>query len=613
MIKISYDAAAEPLLFTKETIIIGDGSSGPVDISFPTEGLHQNHIKIVLKDGDYWVINHANDPFVILNENPFWKKKLKVGDILQIRSHTLRIEQLLREEILKDEPIPVAIPEDSLKVSPLVEEAYNLESHQQQRVPAPTPPVKKTPPQRSKKWIKTTLLLALTLIAIFSWGFAEVYFQIKDKVDREEILAAESLADHAMALQYAKVYHIAPQKQSWIDPQFLKNNLVDLLSTTSLPCGNIDAQGQFSNCPYILRFYTNRDFSRFLLIAQPDATFSEWVVKRKTLILDSSLMVLHKTDDLKTLNRLLSYPTPLDGASGEEIRRTIEKTEIIPLALLSKKTGKSEFSPPIGLAYIKPGAENLIYNAPRYYQFGETFLKKAIFLSEEKSPIYEMSILQSELDTLAKFQNLIFYSSHGIKEAFKGHQALHKLVIPMNFFTAYLVFSKQGKIINSRLIVDSELSHLQAPPVEPLIAYEPIKILETDETQFTHLLQEQIKNAQEEIGPILQDVYTILQETIKSESLYLPPALVDLIDLYQVKRLKISQSLSETVNTFIKDHPQISEETIHHLLREYGLLDFYPPDLTLENWEAFQQIKQLFQNKAQDPYLILLDLSFSIF
>lgn len=604
MIKISLDSndGTASFSFDKETIIIGDGPEGTVDFCFPIEGLHKNHVKIVFQNNEYWAINQANDPFVSLNGHPFWKKKLIEGDILAIRAHSLKIEEFL------DAPIgqsPVYTADNSSRVSPLIEEAYNLEQQQ--------PPRKKNkalhakPKAGSKKLMKLAILFCLSTTTAFGLIFFEVYFRTANKIDREEMFAAESIADYAMALQYAKVYHIAPQKQNWIDPQFLKNNLVDLLSTTSIPCGNIDAQGQFSNCPYILRFYTNRDFSRFILIAQPDATFSEWIIPKKTLIVDSSLMEIHKTDDLKTLNRLLSYPTPLDGSNGDEVKRAILQTDVISLADLSKETGKKEFSPPSALAYMKPGAENLIYNAPRYHQFGETFLKKALALTEEKFLNHDMDILQSELDILAKFHDLVFYSSEGLKHAFKGQKALQKLVIPTNFFTGYLVFSKEGKITGSRLTIDNDFFEHREEPKE-LVADnfdtdEPLQKEATasKEIILANQLREKMEIAQEEIGPIIHNLYTILEDALEKDSLFLPQSAMQLFDLYLLKQESLRKSLQKTVED-LKSEYNIKEMTINHLLREYGLLDFYNSDpikpakkdqeeeLTFENWQSFQNL-----------------------
>lgn len=591
--------------FDKETVIIGDGPADSVDICFPSEGLHKNHIKITLRDKDYWIFNQANDPFASLNQQPFGKKKLQQGDIVQVRAHTLTIQQIAFEEEIKAFDLPKDLP---VTVKNVIEEAHPSEHPKQtRRSQAKTLKVKQ--PKLRKKFFKAVLLLAFLALLASSIIFAEIYFRATNKIDREEMLAAESISDYAMALQYAKVYHIAPQKQNWVDPQFLKNNLIDLLSTTSLPCGNIDAQGQFSNCPYILRFYTNRDFSRFLLIAQPDATFSQVILPKKTLILDSSLMELRKTDDLRTLNRLLSYPTPLDGANGEEVKRALLQTEVIPLQTLAKEIGKPDFAPPLALSYMKPGAENLIYNAPRYYQFGETFLKKALSLIDGKFNIYEMSILQSELDSLAKFHDLIFYSSNGMKEAFKGYLALQRLVLPSNFFTGYLLYTKEGKIVNSRLVINSETRSTPDETSEDKIiaeaAFQKLEIVDDDEMHIKGLLKEKVEAAQEEIGPIIHNIFLIIEDVISKDSFFLPSSVQQLLDLYQIKQQFVRESIKKTLVDYKNSKPHVGDAMINRLLREHGLLDFYYSELDQEeeeedelgfqNWEALQNLIQLGQ------------------
>lgn len=605
MIEISFSTQGQtlPHRFDKETIVIGDGPPEAVDISFPGEGFHLNHLKIILQEKEYWVLNQANDPFVILNHQPFWKKKLQVGDEIQLRTHLIKIEAINFEKEA------ISYPERLIKPAPFLEEDQVIEK------PAPIkeiPPVlkqtTKAPPHSShkKKLAKVFVLLAgLTMLTV-ALTFSEIYFRTSSKIDREEMLAAESLSDYAMALQYAKVYHIAQQKQNWIDPQFLKNNLVDLLSTTALPCGNIDAQGQFSNCPYILRFYTNRDFSRFLLIAQPDANFAEWILPKKTLIVDSSLMEVHRTDDLRNLNRLLSYPTPLDGANGEEIKRAILQMDIISLTALAKETGKEDFAPPIALSYMKPGTENLIYNAPRYHQFGETFLKKAIALAEDKFNPHELTILQGELDTLAKFHDLIFYSSDGLNQAFKGHRALQKLVIPSNYFTGYLIYSKDGSIIRGRLIVDDDILLSQEMISEDKNIAESATIAQGKDTgsndhPLKTFLLKQAEMTQEEVGPIIQNLYIILEDVLEKDSFFLPPTFKQLIDEYEKKAIELGQSLRSGISDFKKNHPMKEEVSIDHLLREYGLLDFYSEDNSIsseQQWKAYRHLMDIGRDKS---------------
>jgi hypothetical protein len=565
MIKITVDPEKDPKTysFEKPGIVIGEGSMDAVDICFPSEGLHQTHLRILQKDTDYLVVNQANDPFVTLNGESFGKKKIKIGDLLQIRDHILRIDELQAEAPIQMEESKPAVLVEKEPVETLI-----LEPLPKKREPPP-----KIPRKNIYKW---AFAFIFAFIAILSITALEIYFRGIKNNTQEETLAAESLADYAMALTFAKVYHVSPEKQSWMDPQFIKNNLVDLLSTSSIPCGNIDTQGQFANCPYLLRFYTNQDFSRYILIAQPSPSFIQWLIPKKTLIVDSSEMVLHKTHDLHQLNRLLSSRAPLDGQNGDELTKAINKTEIISLKQLAEATKKKEFAPPLALSYILPGADNLIYNAPRYHSFSETFLKKILNVSNENS--HELAVLQSELDTLSKFHDLVFYSSSGMKKALQGFQALKKLSSKSNFFAAYLIFTKDGVIANSHLVIDKPLPEdvISEESFETaMVVEEAPRKHEGDAELLASLLSKQATVAQTKIRPFLLQLSSYLSNAIEKDSIYLDPTFFQILNNYE-KAVGLAKSeLADRLTEFRKEHSDLNEFIIERLLREYGLLDLY--------------------------------------
>jgi hypothetical protein len=630
MIKMTINPQAEPksFCFNQDIIIIGEGSPESVDICFPSEGLHQNHIKILHKDNAYWVINQANDPFVTINGHPFGKKMLQMKDLLQIRNHIMVIDEIsfqpYYESSLAPEPasqshlepdltypslpdfenldhsenplswFPPALnppktptfgppppagrinPVHAHSISPLIEEAYNLE--EQKRPLKPSRPLSKSKSLSfKKKIIKFTVLACFSSAVILGLTFTELYFRAASKSSKEEMLAAETLADYAMALSFAKTAHAGAQNNHWIDPGFIKSYLAELLAAPSLPCGKLDAQGQFSNCPYMLRYYMNRDFTRFILIAQATPSLLQWFLPHKTLVVDSNLMEVRKTDDLRTLNRLLSDPTPLEGIVGDEVTKAVLQTEIIPLDAIAEGTKKKEFSPPRGLKYMKPGAENLIYNAPRYYQFGSSFMKKA----QEASKSYEVSILQNEMNALSPFHDLVFYSKDGLENAKAASGALHKLKTPLSFFTAYLIFSKQGLIQGSHLVINNDppaSSQAKSPQDKPDAEEEAVKPSAKApgvEEILASILKEKGEHAQEMINPIFQNLHNLLENAIEKDSIFLPPMFFQLFEQYRDKQKHIWSDIQNTVAKLKSDYPQVSEPSLKRLLREYGLLDTY--------------------------------------
>lgn len=592
MIKMTINPQAEPktFCFNQDIIIIGEGSPESVDICFPSEGLHQNHIKIIYKDNTYWVINQANDPFVTLNGHPFGKKMLQMKDLLQIRNHIMVIEEISFNhhyepiaEPVQNIPVPLPNPVDhppppsigklSHSINPLIEEAYNLEE-QNRPLHSSKPRSKAKSHSLKKKIIKFTVLACLATALVLGVAFTELYFRAAGKSSKEEMKAASILADYAMALAFAKTVHAGSQNSNWIDPQFIKNYLTELLPPSSSPSGTIDAHGQFSSCPYMLRYYMNRDFTRFLLIAQPAPRFMQWFLPQKTLLVDSNLMELRKTDDLRTLNRLLSDAAPLEGDLGDEMTKAVLQTDSIPLDAIAEATKKKEFSPPTALKYMKPGAENLIYNAPRYHQFASPFIKKAINAGGER----ELSILQNEMNALTPFHDLIFYTKDGLKNALTASQALYKIKNTPSFFTAYLILSKQGTIQGSHLVINNDMEIEEDNPVQE----EPIKPSSKPpevEEILASVLKEKGENAQELINPIFQNLSAILENAIEKDSIFLPPVFFQLFDQYKEKQKRIWSDIQNTVAGMKTANPGVSESTFERLLREYGLLDTYalPP------------------------------------
>jgi hypothetical protein len=171
-------------------------------------------------------------------------------------------------------------------------------------------------------------------------------------------------------------------------------------------------------------------------------------------------MELRKTKDLKSLNRLLVNPT-LNGTNAKEISTHIKRqTEIIPLDSLTAHNKHLGFSPPKALSLIRPGAENLIYNAPRYYRFGEEIMSKASYLSEDQESSHEIALLQQDVRHLAQYPNIVLYSSQGIQAAIESQKALALFVPDAKFLIAYLQFNSHGSIKNSHLLMDDSQNEI---------------------------------------------------------------------------------------------------------------------------------------------------------
>ena len=318
--------------------------------------------------------------------------------------------------------------------------------------------------------------IAGTSLAILLIIAGLIYLNMSGKHDEEEIRAAQGVADVAMALTSAHIHPIQLQNQNWADPDFIRNNLTAVLASQYNPAFTVDSHGQLGVGSYLIRIYTSSNLSQFLVIAQPAPSLLQWFLPKASLLVDSDHMELRKVNDLKVLNRLLLNPQTLDSTNTAEISRLVLQGELFPLSHLYVKSEKQGFNPPKVLASIRPGAENLVYNAPRYYRFGEDFMKEALAITGKPSNSFHdhidnVELLQVELQRLAKFPNLVLYSSHGLQWAIQAQRALNTFVPHNKLLVAYLKFSSKGSILSSHLLMD-EGAHDVA--VGPAIYSQPL-------------------------------------------------------------------------------------------------------------------------------------------
>lgn len=381
-LKLTNSNETKTLHYEKSSIAIGSGGNQFVDLNIPN--LPPLHVRFVEQNGVYSVINESNDPFVSLNGLPFRKKNLRDGDFLELApSITILIEDLGCAPPPSLVPTPAAAKSDSkpvLKPKPIKINDLDDEPEPAKHLPKGKIGGLETVP--FFKSLKTIFTLAGMTIIFAAFIFGAMYTSAIQKSTREEITAAEGVADVAMALMYAQVNHLKPKKHNWSDPDFIRNNLNAVLTHDFPSLSHLDSHGQFANTPYILRTYTNTEFNHFIVIAQPTPGMTQWLTPHSALVIDSKLMQIRKINDLRTINRLLVQPTILDGSKASSVTALIEQGELLPLAKLASNRPHQGYNPPKALGLIYPGAEDRIYNAPRYYRFGETIIKRALSVNE---------------------------------------------------------------------------------------------------------------------------------------------------------------------------------------------------------------------------------------
>jgi hypothetical protein len=447
------------------------------------------------------------------------------------------------------------------------------------------------------------LALFIAFSTLMSLVGTVMYFKVVHASNRERIEAAEAVADVSMALAYAQVHNIKPQKQNWSDPDFLKNNLASVLSSEYPAFSHIDKQGQLENCAYILRIYTSSDLAHFLVIAQPEPTLLQRLIPKAAIIVDSRAMEMRHINDLKALNRLLVNPNTLDGANAVEISNIVKEGDLIPLSSLATNQQNHGFIPPKLLALSHPGAENLIYNAPRYYHFGESVINRAVHSLEGTHDEHEASRLKEQIEALANYTDIVLYSSQGIQKAIKAQKALAAYAPHSKFITGYLNFNTQGEMTGSHLVYNDNQALVYGPQAqtgtEPTAApfhdeddlavgdhaFTGAPHVKTDtshvQTDLNHSLllrltslandrRQSLTSISDEINALLGNNNTRSIDDFKT-------LLSELIGRYEKTDLKYQKKIIKELIQLYEEYPELSLTQFIAYLNMAGLDQYYKP------------------------------------
>jgi hypothetical protein len=441
-------------------------------------------------------------------------------------------------------------------------------------------------PQFTKSWqsfltIFGGFLVVITLITSIA------YLWVSDQTGEDETIAAKGVADIAMALTYAQLKNIHPQNQNWSYPEFINNNLTSVLAPNHPPLADVDAHGQFADCPYMLRIHTSSDLSQFLVIAQPCPSLLQWLIPKASIIVDSFAMELRKITDLKPLNRLIVHSNNLDATNEKEISSLIKHGELIPLSILVNRAENQGFSPPKALALMHPGAENYIYNAPRYYLLGETILNNTLDLTDKYTGHNETGLFRQELNSYWKFPDFVLYSSKGLQYALNAQKALALISPNEKYLLAYIQLNGQGKIANSHLLADDSRNNLA------LDEKRTIEILEEAESQ-----KQNEASANETLQPVNQALEiketTMISKEIDKEH----PLFIQLSGIANLRQATLKPYMSEIIS-LLKKHTELAQSDFAN--RFSKLQNRYEVADKEEKEKTFKKFNQLVHDNSYLP------------
>ncbi|CRX37824.1 FHA domain-containing protein [Estrella lausannensis] len=293
-----------------------------------------------------------------------------------------------------------------------------------------------------------TLLLFL-LIGGSLWKF-------NHESEKRVIEVSRSVSDIALAMTYAQIHHIIPHQHNWSNPQFLKSSVAASLSPHHEAQLRLEGNGKL-NDDYLLRIYTNRDNSRFVIIAQPEPSLFHYLTTPDSIVVDSAMMTLRRINDLKALNRLLIDPDQLHSPGSDDVARILNRAQIIPMDLLADKDNHNGFKTPERLKVKYPGAENYIYNSPRYSRVGDRIMSEAVEALSKPTNSSEMRKLKEVLRSIAKLPFAVMYTTKGKEHAEKAKMAISSIVQGEDFLLAYIDYDEKSNKTTSYLIDDEDL------------------------------------------------------------------------------------------------------------------------------------------------------------
>lgn len=461
------------------------------------------------------------------------------------------------------------------------------------------------------KWI---LLFIFSLFAISGLIGSTIYFNVTDKKDAQETKAAQAVADIAMALTYAHLNHSKPLNQNWSDADFLKSNLQGILPDISSYASQIDPQGQLNCCPYSLRIYTSSDLSHFLLIAQPAPNLFYWLIPQSVIVMDSHLMELRTMSDVRSLNRLLNNPDLLEGQNGKEITAVVKQGNLIPLSSLASDSGHSDLIPPKNLAWVRPGAENFIHNAPRYYRLGLNLIQKAMTLSTSKGSSQEVAALKEDVKNFSCLNHAILYCDQGKKSALLARQGLMMFAPSDKLLFGYILLNAHGQIHQVHLLKsEDERKESSLATKDPDIALQTSNEMEIHEgggkksrenpvVDRNHpiyiQLQALVNSRENELKPILSSLVLLLNKETQLPGNEFQMDFQSLSHAYLVSNANHKQILKESIKSLYHQHEDIP---IHHFLE-------YIKELHLEQliqYEEGEALATTTENYGQNIEILL--------
>jgi hypothetical protein len=334
---------------------------------------------------------------------------------------------------------------------------------------------------------------------------------------------------------------------------------------------------------------------------------------------------------VRSLNRLLANADPLEGVNGKEITNLVKQGGLIRLSSLASESGHSDFAPPKNLAWVRPGAENFIYNAPRYYRLGQSLVQKAMSLSTSKGSSQEVASFKQEVENFNWLNHFILYSDQGKKTALLVRQGLFMFAPSDKLLFGYLLFNAQGRIHQVYLLKDEEewkessLTNLTKEKEADIVAFQPssemgIKedlskknsenpVVDHNHPIYIHL-QSLVATRENELKPLITALFALVNQELQHPRAQFQIEFQNLSHSYLMADAKHKQNLKESLDTLYHQYENIPIHQFLAFINELHLEQLIQQDdqsLTIVDENCQQNMETLLTQIENSKSLTELD------
>jgi uncharacterized ubiquitin-like protein YukD len=357
---------------------------------------------------------------------------------------------------------------------------------------------KKSKYRNAKQALIRKMLTITSLLLVFFIICGGLYYTyLKHAHKKTEITAARALCDVSMSFLKTRLKH-SSNSPTEINPKVLIDNLNKVIPETYITPNLLNSEGQLETKNYSIEFFSSSDLSNFLFIAQAKDSIANTLVPQKTFVVSSQSLTLRVINSITPWATLLNTTDDFDKLKEENLLKLLMTTTVTPLSSLDDTKKELGFSPPKQLEKLYPGAQNLIYNAPRYYLFGTPFLDAVSTFSKEEDSLnsYEVNRqiekLQSMQQALYTYENLVLYNEKGMNPALDTYYNVIKNLRNTSFLFGYLKFNRSTRyIVHSELITYQELTSFAEEQSLP----SPDTLAKRKEVEYASLFEE-VENLQ---------------------------------------------------------------------------------------------------------------------